>query len=760
MTKLLIVESPAKAKKIQSFLGKDYIVLSSYGHITGLKKDITAIEADNNFKMNFDILKDKHKIVKNLKASKAKCDEVIIATDEDREGEAIAWHLMKTLSLNLDTTKRIVFNEITKSAIERAIENPETIRMNLVNAQFGRMALDHIVGFRLSPLLWNNVNGAASAGRVQSLIVKLIIDKEIEIKNYKQRDFYRITGSFYKNNKDDIIIKADIEIEVINYLQLLKNSLNAQFYIKNIKTDTKERKPQPPFTTSTLQQEGCKNLGITSSTVMNIAQKLYDNGLITYHRTDSVNLSSEFIKECKDFINDKYGTEYSKMKQYKTNTSNSQEAHEAIRPTNVNTKSLLNNGLENNVYQLIWKRAVASQMSNEKYNVITLEIANNNYPEIFISKIEDCLFKGYRILYTKNVKNPLIDFYKSLDKNDKMNYKEIKAEQKIKKLPDRYSESSLVKELEKKGIGRPSTYASIIEKVQNRKYILKTNIKGIQKEITNYSIKENNEDIITEKIKVTLNESKNKMTSTELGRRVNNYLSENFTDVILNYDFTANLEKNLDSVLKGDINYIDLLKNFYKDFIIIYNKLIMEKKSNKDFDKGRLVGNHPDTNEPIYVRVGKFGPLAQIGEGSKDKKPKYINLKGENLDSITLEQIMERNKYPKQLGNYNGNPIKLIKGKYGFCILYNDSFFSLYENEKNDLESIDNTKAIEVIQRKTKKKALKVLMNGRAELLEGPYGMYIRYVEKNGTERNIKIPKGIDPNSVDDELLKNIIKKE
>ena len=244
------------------------------------------------------------KIVKNLKASKAKCDEVIIATDEDREGEAIAWHLMKTLSLNLDTTKRIVFNEITKSAIERAIENPETIRMNLVNAQFGRMALDHIVGFRLSPLLWNNVNGAASAGRVQSLIVKLIIDKEIEIKNYKQRNFYRITGSFYKNNKDDIIIKADIEIEVINYLQLLKNSLNAQFYIKNIKTDTKERKPQPPFTTSTLQQEGCKNLGITSSTVMNIAQKLYDNGLITYHRTDSVNLSSEFIKECKDFINE------------------------------------------------------------------------------------------------------------------------------------------------------------------------------------------------------------------------------------------------------------------------------------------------------------------------------------------------------------------------------------------------------------------------------------------------------------------------
>lgn len=753
MTKLLIVESPAKAKKIGSYLGKNYIVLSSYGHITGLKKDISAIETHNNFKLNFNILKEKHKVIKDLKFAKRKCDEVIIATDEDREGEAIAWHLMKELSLDLNTTKRIVFNEITKSAIKNALKNPERIRMNLVNAQFARMALDHIVGFRLSPLLWKNVNGAISAGRVQSLIIKLIIDKEEIIKNYKQKEFYKITGLFYK---DDVVIKGDIEIEVNEHLKLLQQSLNTIFFIKNKRIEEKERIAPPPFTTSTLQQEICKHLKITSPNVMKIAQKLYDNGYITYHRTDSVNLSDDFIKNCKTYVTDNYGKEYSKMKNYKS--TNSQEAHEAIRPTDINRLQLSGNTLESKVYEVIWKRAVASQMSNEKYNVIRLEISNGKYPEVFISKIDDIIFKGFTILYSKNVKNELIDFYKSLDKDDKLNYKEIKAEEKTKKLPERYSESTLIKELEKKGIGRPSTYASIIEIVQTRKYILKTNIKGVEKNITNYIIKESADDIIEEKMKVILNESKNRMVSTELGRRVNKYLSDNFTDVILNYDFTANLEKDLDCVLKGELNYIDLLKNFYKDFILIYNKLIMEKSQN-DFDNGRLVGNHPETNEPVYVRIGRYGPLAQIGEGSKHKKPKYINLKGENLDTITLEQIMERSKYPKELGNYQGTIIKLIKSKYGFCILYNDEFFSLYDDEKDDLESIDNKKAIEIIQRKTKKKPLKVLMDGRAEVLKGPYGVYIRYVKRDGTEKNIKIPKGVELDAINDEFLKNILKK-
>ena len=758
MTKLLIVESPAKAKKIQSYLGKDYIVLSSYGHITGLKKDISAIETNNNFKMNFDNLKDKNKIIKQLKIAKKKCDEVIIATDEDREGEAIAWHLIKTLSLDIETTKRIIFNEITKKKIESALKNPGYLRMNFVNAQFGRMALDHIVGFRLSPLLWNNVNGAKSAGRVQTLVLKLIIDKEDVIKKYIQKEFYRIQGSFIKND-DTIIIKGNIEVEVKDHINLLKSSIGTIFFIKNIKTEKKERKPHPPFTTSTMQQEICKSLGLTSKNVMNIAQKLYENGFITYHRTDSVNLSKEFLDNCNTYIKNKYGNEYSKMKQFKTTNNNSQEAHEAIRPTKVNLTNLNNTSLDNKVYELIWKRAVASQMSNEKYNLITLEIANKNYSEIFVSKVEDIIFKGFKILYTKDTENPLLKVYKSLKVNDDLSYKEIKAEQCFKKKPERYSESSLVKELEKKGIGRPSTYASIIEKVQERKYILKTNIKGTEKEVTNYLIKQGNDNVIEEKTKVTLNESKNKMISTELGKRVNSYLSKHFTDIILNYDFTSNLEKDLDLVLNGTVNYIDLLKNFYKDFIIIYNKLIMEgQKFNKEFDNGRLVGNHPQTNEPIYVRIAKYGPVAQIGEYTKGKKLQFIKLSEDNLDTITIDDILEKMKYPKNLGDYNGSKIELADKRYGFCICYNGNYYSLYQNEKDDLDSIDREKAIEIIQRKTKKKALKVLMNGRAELLEGPYGKYVRYVKRNGDEINLKIPKAIDINSINDDFIKRLLK--
>ena len=758
MTKLLIVESPAKAKKIQSYLGKDYIVLSSYGHITGLKKDITAIETNNNFKMNFDILKDKNKVIKQLKVAQKKCNEVIIATDEDREGEAIAWHLINTLSLDLNTTKRIIFNEITKTSITNALENPGTIRMNFVNAQFGRMALDHLVGFRLSPLLWNNVDGGKSAGRVQTLVVKLIIDKEKLINKYIQKDFYRIQGLFFKDN--DNIIKADIEVEIKNHIDLLKSSIGTLFFIKNKRVERKERKPPPPFTTSTMQQEICKSLGLTSKHVMNIAQKLYENGFITYHRTDSVNLSKEFLKDCNTYINDTYRNQYSKMKQYKI-SNNSQEAHEAIRPTKVNLSKLTNSSLDNKVYELIWKRAVASQMSNEQYDLITLEIANKKYSEIFISRIEDTVFQGFKILYVKDVKHPLLEFYKSLKIKDNLFYKEINAHQRFKKQPDRYSESSLIKELEKKGIGRPSTYASIIEKVQERKYILKTNIKGTEKEVTNYLIRQGNDNVIEKKTKVTLNESKNKMVSTDLGRRVNTYLSNHFTDIILNYDFTSNLEKDLDSVLDGTINYIDLLKNFYKDFFIIYNKLIMEgKQSNTKFDSGRLIGNHPKTNEPIYVRVAKYGPVAQIGEYSKTKKLQYINLNGYNLDTVTLTDVLEKMKYPKNLGDYNGSKLELAEKRYGFCICYNGDYYSLYQNEKDDLDSIDREKAIEVIQRKTKKKPLKVLMDGRAELLEGPYGKYIRYVEKDGTDKNIKIPKAIDINSINDDLIKKLLNKD
>ena len=763
MSILVIVESPAKAKKIQGFLGKDYKVLSSYGHIRALKKETNAIEPDNNFKMNFETIKDKSKLVKDLKLYKKKCKEVIIATDEDREGEAIAWHLMNILSLDIKTTKRIIFNEITKSAILKAIQEPIKLRMNFVNSQFARMSLDHLVGFRLSPLLWNNVKGAVSAGRVQSIILKLIIDKEKEIEDYKQDSFFKISGDFYKDSKD-YLIPANIEIEIEDYLDILKKSMNTTFSISSIKIVKKERSPPPPFTTSTLQQEGCKILNVNSSVITKIAQTLYDEGIITYPRTDSVNLSGDFIKNTKSYIEENYGKEFSKMRNY-TNKNNSQEAHEAIRPTNLNNLSL-NNEYKNKLYKLIWKRAVASQMANENYESIVVEIKNENYKEHFISKIENTVFKGYKILYNVKQDENIIKFYKSLNKDDILKYKEINATEKIKKLPDRYSESTLIKDLEKKGIGRPSTYSSLIETVFKRNYLVKSDIKGTTKSIINYSLIEDNTKIIKENQKIKLNESKNKMVSTELGRNVNKYLCDNFEKILLNYNFTAELEKKLELVLKDELNYLDLLKNFYKDFYIIYSKLEMEnkekfsiEKKKKTFDSGRLIGNHPETNEPIYVRVAKYGPVAQIGEYERGKKLLFVKLNDDNLDNVTLEDVLKKMKYPKYLGDYNGRKIHLAERKFGFCICYNDECFSLYQSEKDNLDSIDKDKAIEIIQRKTRKKPLKVLMNGRAEVLEGPYGTYVRYVQNSGKERNISIPKDINLSNIDDDLINSIINK-
>ena len=763
MSILVIVESPAKAKKIQGFLGKDYKVLSSYGHIRALKREMNAIEPDNNFKMNFETIKDKSKLVKDLKLYKKKCKEVIIATDEDREGEAIAWHLMNILSLDIKTTKRIIFNEITKSAILKAIQEPIKLRMNFVNSQFARMSLDHLVGFRLSPLLWNNVKGAVSAGRVQSIILKLIIDKEKEIEDYKQDSFFKISGDFYKDSKD-YLIPANIEIEIEDYLDILKKSMNTTFSISSIKIVKKERSPPPPFTTSTLQQEGCKILNVNSSVITKIAQTLYDEGNITYPRTDSVNLSGDFIKNTKSYIEENYGKEFSKMRNY-TNKNNSQEAHEAIRPTNLNNLSL-NNEYKNKLYKLIWKRAVASQMANENYESIVIEIKNENYKEHFISKIENTVFKGYKILYNVKQNENIIKFYKSLNKDDILKYKEINATEKIKKLPDRYSESTLIKDLEKKGIGRPSTYSSLIETVFKRTYLVKSNIKGKTKSIINYSLIEDNTKIIKENQDIKLNESKNKMVSTELGRNVNKYLCDNFEKILLNYNFTAELEKNLELVLKDELNYLDLLKNFYKDFYIIYSKLEMEnkekfsiEKKKKTFDSGRLIGNHPETNEPIYVRIAKYGPVAQIGEYERGKKLLFVKLNDDNLDNVTLEDVLKKMEYPKYLGDYNGRKIHLAERKFGFCICYNDECFSLYQSEKDNLDSIDKDKAIEIIQRKTKKKPLKVLMNGRAEVLEGPYGTYVRYVQNSGKERNISIPKDIDLSNIDDNLINSIINK-
>ena len=487
MSTLIIVESPAKAKKIQGFLGKEYIVLSSYGHICNLdiKKGKDAVEVDNNFKLNFSNLNDKKKVISQLLNAKKKVKKVIIATDEDREGEAIGYHLIKLLKLDVNTTERILFNEITKTAICKSIEKPIKLRMNFVYAQFCRMALDHIIGFRLSPLLWNNINGpkGLSAGRVQSVLTKLVIEKKDKQENSKIDNYYKINGNFnYLNNN----IKASIKEPIKDYINLLKLSIGETFIIKNIINKKIENKPSPPYTTSSLQQDVSSSLGLSTSNVMKIAQQLYEEGHITYHRTDSVNLSVDFISNAKKYIIKEYGNEYSKTRNFKNNSTNAQEAHEAIRPTKIENKDLNTNDIKNKVYILIWKRALSTQMTNQIINNIILEINCNKYKNTYISSNEEIIFNGFKILYNSKYDIKYINFIKTLKIGLQLNYKKISADEQIKNKPDVFTESTLVKDLEKKGIGRPSTYASMIDKIQNKQYVLKTDIKGTKNNLTNY----------------------------------------------------------------------------------------------------------------------------------------------------------------------------------------------------------------------------------------------------------------------------------
>ena len=794
---LVIVESPAKAKTISKYLGSDFIVESSVGHIRDLPKKAPAnskrasipkdvspeekirlksindrnrlirrmgIDPDNGWKAEWQIIPEKEKVIKSLRKAAKGVERIYLATDLDREGEAIAWHLKEALGPEKYEYSRVRFNQITKTSIVDSFNDPKEIDLDLVKAYRARRFLDKVIGFELSPLLWKKIARGLSAGRVQSVALRILDERERLIQEFIPEEFWEVSISLSKDSlnipfnlnrkKSDPLLKEE---EAKNIETLIRNSnlLIDEIVKKPIKT-----KPRPPFITSTLQQAASTRLSFNVKRTMRVAQKLYEGGYITYMRTDAPSLSKESIADARNFINEKIGNKYlTTNPRIYSSTENAQEAHEAIRPTNayVTADDLLSQSdEEKKLYQLIWQRYIACQMPDAEYLSTSAKINVDEYS--FVAKGREVVFDGYTKIHQSS-KAETDDILPPLQEGETLSLNEINLDQKFTKPPSRYSEAALVKELEKKGIGRPSTYASIIEKVQERKYILKTNIKGTEKEVTNYLIKQGNDNVIEEKTKVTLNESKNKMISTELGKRVNSYLSKHFTDIILNYDFTSNLEKDLDLVLNGTVNYIDLLKNFYKDFIIIYNKLIMEgQKFNKEFDNGRLVGNHPQTNEPIYVRIAKYGPVAQIGEYTKGKKLQFIKLSEDNLDTITIDDILEKMKYPKNLGDYNGSKIELADKRYGFCICYNGNYYSLYQNEKDDLDSIDREKAIEIIQRKTKKKALKVLMNGRAELLEGPYGKYVRYVKRNGDEINLKIPKAIDINSINDDFIKRLLK--
>ena len=756
---LIIVESPAKGNKIQKILDDSYkkglyCVIASYGHIRSLKCNNNSINV-SDWGMKF--VNDKHKIIKQLKIL-SKDKEVILASDEDREGEAIAWHLKEIL--NLKNPKRIVFHEITKKAILNAIKNPISINMNMVNSQLARQTLDFVIGVGaidnknneypgLSPLLWNNINGPSglSAGRVQSPIIKLIYSLEEKIANTKTLDFFKIEGKFIKGR----ILQANINknFNDKSSLEILRLSVEANFNISNIINTRGERKPHPPYITSTLQQDASK-IGLSTKVIMNISQKLYENGYITYHRTDSFNLSSEFIKSASVFIDEKYGIKYISIKKYK-NKGGSQEAHEAIRPTNINR--LVVKKEWNKVYQLIWKRVISSQMSNQVINNIDVLIKSDNYEEVYHSMVTEELFPGFKILYREEKNNKtLIDFYKTLKIGMDLKYKKIVAIQTNSTKPDYYTESSLVKVLDKKGIGRPSTYATMIAKVQEKGYILKKNIIGSSIDRINYFIQSGDKNINKEVKKHKEVDKKNRLMVSPLGKKIILFLDNHFKDNVMNYLYTANMEKALDLIAVDELKKNDFLRKCFKEFNSIISKLNMSKPGN--IDKGRLIGNHPVSKEPIIVRVAKFGPVAQIGEYKKGKKLRYINIdKDIKLEDVTLEYILS--KEPRVVGKYHDNDILLKEAKYGWCLYCDSKYYSLSDDEKENLDKITEESAISIIRRiKKSKKPLKTLLNGKAIIKEGPYGVYLNY---NG--KNISIPKTISLEDLDDNFISKLINK-
>jgi DNA topoisomerase I len=737
MTKLVIVESPAKAKKIQSILGNKYIVKSSYGHLRDLSKKNLGVDVDNNFKPKYIVMKDKYKQVNILCDAKKKCDEVILASDEDREGEAIAWHICYILKIKPEKTKRIVFHEITKNAILEAIKNPRTVDINMVNAQQTRRILDRLVGFKISPLLWKAVKPSLSAGRVQSVVNRLIIDKESDIEKFERESYYQTSGEFNDNITGELDKKYKTRSEAFSFLDGCKV---AKFYVRNIETKREKRKPPPPFITSTMQQVAGTKLKMSAKMVMRTAQTLYEGGYITYHRTDSVVLSKQAISQIKGYIEKKYGDKYIKIRKYKSKSKGAQEAHEAIRPTNINANTEELSTFEKKLYMLIWKRAIASQMAEMLVDVTKIEIEVTTSKSKFIAKTEKIIFKGYMILYekkeTKDVekKKKKIDISKILIGNE-LKYKKIESTQKYTNPKARYSEPTVIKKLETLGIGRPSTYASMVSLVQDRGYVEKKSKVGKEVE---YEIITLFDNVITnKKEKTKLNAEKNKLYPTEIGKLVNKYLMKNFSNIV-DYKFTSNLESKLDNVSQGTLEWKKLIGKVYQEF----NPKVEELNKLKYDKKKRLVGKENNTGLPIYAYIARYGPVLQIG----DKDVRYVKIpSGKTCEKITEEEANTLAAYPKILGKYEDKDIILNDGRYGLYIKWNDKNFNIKDKDKISLSN-----AIEIIKSNNKKVLREV--SKTIKIMNGPYGPYVMYNKKFAS-----IPKDKDINELTIEECKELI---
>jgi len=722
---LVIVESPAKAKTIQKYLGKDFEVKSSFGHIRDLPKKGMGINLED-FTPDYEISADKKKVVAELKAAAKKAETVWLASDEDREGEAIAWHLAQELKLKSENTKRIVFHEITKNAILKAVENPREIDQNLVNAQQARRVLDRIVGFEMSPVLWKKVKPGLSAGRVQSVAVRLIVEREKEIREFKPIPSYKVEGVFTNLEKQEISAKLKKDFTKEQDAEDFLNQVqNIDFKVLNIDVKPAQRSASAPFTTSTLQQEASNRLGYGVTTTMRVAQRLYEEGYITYMRTDSVNLSQEAINAAKSQILKEFGEEYSQPRNYVTKSASAQEAHEAIRPTDFGVKSIGDAQL-NKLYQLIYKRTLASQMANAKLEKTVIEIGNPELPQHFEAQGEVIVFDGFLRAYGiyKNEDEEQEDGDKILPKvnvGEALAYKKITAVEKFSRPVSRFTEAGLVKKLEELGIGRPSTYAPTIQTIQNREYVDKREIEPKGREIVKLTLTKTGlkKEILTEKF----GGDKNKFVPTDIGIVVNDFLTTNFNE-ILDYGFTAKVEEDFDEIARGEENWKDVLKNFYSSF----HPKIEDVGENANRATGeRLLGQDPKTGKNVYARIGRFGPMVQIGETDSDEKPIFASLMAtQNIVTITLEEALELFKVPFDLQDYEGKTVTVGVGRFGPYVKWGEAFISLPKGE-NPL-SVDYDRAVAIIEEKKKADAPVASYKGEPVTKGvGRFGPYLKY---------------------------------
>lgn len=751
---LVIVESPAKAKTIEKFLGQGYIVKSSFGHIRDLEKKDLGVDIEQNFKPKYEISADKKAVVKELKTLAKEAKTVWLASDEDREGEAIAWHLFEVLNLKPENTKRIVFHEITKNAILNAIQNPRNIDQNLVDAQQARRVLDRLVGFEVSPVLWKKVKPSLSAGRVQSVAVKLIVEREREINAFKEQQYYKVTGTFETQN-DHARLKAETPERFHDKettLKYIEDCKNATFAVKNVETKPATRKPAPPFTTSTLQQEASRKLGFSVSQTMSVAQKLYEHGYITYMRTDSVNLSDLAIRSAKAVICQTLGEKYSKPRNFDTKTKGAQEAHEAIRPTYMDKEEIEGDRNEKQLYELIYKRTLASQMADAELErtTITISLSNHNIP--FVATGEVIIFDGFLRMYMESHDEEIDDDSSGLlppiNKGDILNRLLINATEQYTLHPPRYTEASLVKKMETLGIGRPSTYAPTITTIQNRGYIIKESRDGTERNIEQIELQGN--DIKIKVSKKIFGAEKKKLFPSDIGMVVTDFLSEHFHN-IMDYNFTARAEEALDDIAEGDVEWQKMIGEFYNPF----HENVESTLKNSERNSGqRVLGTDPATGETVSVRIGRFGPMAQIGEG---ESVRYAGLlKGQLMETITLEEALELFKFPRKLGVFEDKEVSVGIGRFGPYIKHNNAFVSLKKGE-DDPGTITLETAIQRINEKReadRNKLIRAFDNG-VQILNGRFGPYISY-----NKANYKIPKTVKAEELTLEKTMEIIEKE